>query len=284
MGVDLRPYRLLDSHRSISLSLYNFGTTLRTTCVHEHIWRSQGHAVPTSDHTAVSRSHRGDSGSRRSASPFRPHRRVAVVQRRSQLQPTVPPVVQHVCVAVNYCRCLRSLGHWSGVGEDSRAHRRLRNWSVLSSFRLFARHSWLDGGKDERLSVAEPRIGGSRRSSSWNGPARVISDIPHSSRCETTNRHALCGGSSRPEAILRLPSRRGRGSKVAAASFSATAARYIATRQLARRSTGDNVFTEFPRVLDGGAACRVIEDTPHLLRSRLVEGSSECRNGLLVVA
>ena len=162
MGVDLRPYRLLDSHRSISLSLYNFGTTLRTTCVHEHIWRSQGHAVPTSDHTAVSRSHRGDSGSRRSASPFRPHRRVAVVQRRSQLQPTVPPVVQHVCVAVNYCRCLRSLGHWSGVGEDSRAHRRLRNWSVLSSFRLFARHSWLDGGKDERLSVAEPRIGGGR--------------------------------------------------------------------------------------------------------------------------
>jgi hypothetical protein len=82
------------------------------------------------------------------------------VQRRSQLQPTVPPVIQHVCVAVNYCRCLRSLGHWSGVGEDSRAHRRLRNWSVLSSFRLFARHSWLDGGKDERLSVAEPRIGG----------------------------------------------------------------------------------------------------------------------------
>ena len=51
----------------------------------------QGHAVPASGHTAVNRSHRCHSGSRRSPSPFRPHRRVAVVQRQSQRQLTVPP-------------------------------------------------------------------------------------------------------------------------------------------------------------------------------------------------
>jgi hypothetical protein len=101
----------------------------------------QGHAVLASGHTAVSRSHRCHSGRRRSASPFRPHRRVAVVQRRSQRQPTVPPVRS------TRLRCsellpmsviLRALvGCRRGLTPALEASK----WSVLSSFRLFGRHT-----------------------------------------------------------------------------------------------------------------------------------------------
>ena len=89
--------------------------------------RSQGHADPAPGHTAVRRPHCRPSRSRRFAPPLRPHRGVAVARRRSQRQPAAHPSVERVCVAVNYCRCLRSREHRRAHGEDSHAGCGLRN-------------------------------------------------------------------------------------------------------------------------------------------------------------
>ena len=103
--------------------------------------------MPASGYTAVGRTHRRHSGSRRSAPPLRPHRRVAGVSASiASTADRTPPSVQHVCVAVNHCRCQQSLEHWSAYGEDSHPRWRLWTWSLLSSFRLFGRHRCVGRG------------------------------------------------------------------------------------------------------------------------------------------
>jgi len=101
----------------------------------------QGHAKPALGHTAVKRSYRRHSRSRRSASPLQPHRGVAVAQRRSQLQPAAPPVP----LTLLCCPELRSMS--AVLRASSRVRRglarglRTSKWSALSSNRLFDRHS-----------------------------------------------------------------------------------------------------------------------------------------------
>jgi hypothetical protein len=101
----------------------------------------QGDAVPSPGQAGVSRSHYRHSRSGRSPSPLRPHRRIAVAQCRSQLQPTAPPVRSTVCVAFDYRGCPRSREQRLAYGENCRKGLQVSKWSAVFSSRLFRRHN-----------------------------------------------------------------------------------------------------------------------------------------------
>jgi hypothetical protein len=87
-------------------------------------------------------------------------------------------------------------------------------------------------------------------------------------------------GCSRPSCALRNrpPSETG-------VSLRDLAAAAFARRGAPASRIPAQAFAKFPGVLDGGAACGVVEHTPHLLRGRHpANGRSQCRDGALVIA
>ena len=130
-----------------------------------------GGAGHVSGLTAVGRTHCRHTRSRRSSPPLRPHRHIAVAQRRSQLQPGHNHLcVEHFCVAV---RCYggshprtprlrarrgRITGLWMGL--DMRPYRLLdsHNWRIPTVTDVILRYKLLQStGTNSHMDAAQIR-------------------------------------------------------------------------------------------------------------------------------